>query len=361
MTQSTSPPPEAVSARSEKVMRRGTAVAYLGWAVAVTLLWVQDAMRVMHPASLLFVLLVAITFGAVLMVLAVALWRAVRGPRRLRALGWACAALAPVLLGVAPGLSALYQARSGQVSRALPFRLSGVAAASLMEAQAGYLYPHRVETERLVMFHDGRVSQPERDAREMERHVARLEKLTGRPLRAKIYWVRGPLLGMGRMALYGLALGSSESPDDWDSSATTGLPSLDRHELAHAVLHQHQGPDDDPPTLLVEGWAESQAGMTASAMARSALESRAYKPRTLRELVGPLWYHQVGAPSYGVGAGFVDFLVRRYGIERFLHLYFECRPETFESDCRAMLGVGLDELETQFWEAAERTRDEQAQ
>src|SRR5262249_6610197 len=76
--------------------------------------------------------------------------------------------------------------------------------------------PHRLEGERLVMFHRG-VATPERDLAAMEAHVARLEELTGRPLRAKIYWVRGKLLGHGRMALRGLALGSDRSPDDWDT------------------------------------------------------------------------------------------------------------------------------------------------
>jgi hypothetical protein len=64
-----------------------------------------------------------------------------------------------------------------------------------MEAQAVSLYPRRTETRHLVMFYDDRVAHPRRDAEAMERHVSRLEAMTGRPLRAKIYWVRGPLLG----------------------------------------------------------------------------------------------------------------------------------------------------------------------
>jgi len=99
-----------------------------------------------------------------------------------------------------------------------------------------------------------------------ERHVARPEVLTGMRLRSKIYWVRGLLLGRGRMACRGLALGSDRSPNDWDTADHPDRLSVDRHELAHAVLHQRLAPDSDPPTLLSEGWAESQAGTTGRTM-----------------------------------------------------------------------------------------------
>jgi hypothetical protein len=65
-----------------------------------------------------------------------------------------------------------------------------------------YTYPHRLESERLVMFYDDGLTDPERDLAAMDRHVARLEALTGSPLRAKIYWVRGePSRPMHSLAL----------------------------------------------------------------------------------------------------------------------------------------------------------------
>src|SRR3989442_10860245 len=116
-----------------------------------------------------------------------------------------------------------------------------------MEADARFFCPHRVETRRLVMFHAG-VATPDADAAAMERHVAAIEAEMGRPLRAKIYWVRGTSFGQGGMAAFGLCLGSDRSaagggPDD---------PALVPHppELAPAGMNQHERPGADGPRFL---------------------------------------------------------------------------------------------------------------
>src|SRR5262249_30697874 len=129
----------------------------------------------------------------------------------------------------------LHQLRKGEFPNNLCWTLVSLSSGSLMEAQAVCLYPRRAETKHLVMFYDVRVAHPRRDAEAMEGHVSRLEAMTGEPLRAKIYWVRGPLLGMGPMACYGLAIGSSRSPEDWETADHPRRLSVDRHELAHAV------------------------------------------------------------------------------------------------------------------------------
>src|SRR5262249_50438890 len=153
------------------------------------------------------------------------------------------------------------------------------------------------------------------------------EKLLGAPVRTKILWVRGPLLGQKNLSVCGLALGTPVTPAgrrpdllyDWF---------LDRHEVAHAVLDQHRDPDSDPPMLLHEGWATSHSGLHSEDLARGALRVRAMKqPHRLRELLGPQWYHQDSGPVYPVGAALVDFLLRRYGAAKFVRLYVECRPD----------------------------------
>jgi hypothetical protein len=40
-----------------------------------------------------------------------------------------------------------------------------------------------MESERLVMFYDDRVTDPQRDLEAMDQHVAQLETITGKPLR----------------------------------------------------------------------------------------------------------------------------------------------------------------------------------
>jgi hypothetical protein len=266
----------------------------------------------------------------------------------------------------------------------LPFALVKMSGASLMEAQARALYPHRLESERLVMFYGDGVADPQGDIDAMHRHAARMERLTGLPLRTKVYYVRGKLLGQGGLCYLGLALASAESPAGY----------VDRHELAHAVLYQHNGPDTDPPTLLSEGWAESQSN-DGRALARRAISQRQYiaawaqqgerlseaewrdATRTmwdregferlvaevagaqgevsyLRALTGPSWYHHDAGPVYAVGGAFVDFLLRRYGAGRFVDLYFACRPGTFEAECRRAYGTDIETPEAELWEDAER-------
>jgi hypothetical protein len=66
-----------------------------------------------------------------------------------------------------------------------------------------------------------------------------------------------------------------------------------------------------------------------------------------------LW-HRVGGPVYSVGGAFAEFVIRDYGINRFVDLYFACRPGRFDDACRAHLGVELEDLETRFWAEMER-------
>jgi hypothetical protein len=217
----------------------------------------------------------------------------------------------------------------------------------------------------------------------MDRHVARMEELTGLRQRTKTWWVRGSLLGQGRLCMYALALGSSESP----------ASALDRHELAHSIFSQHAGPDADPPTLLMEGWAETQS-LDGQELVRRALNQRRFiaewAPRLagadaeqddfmrrlvdpvgmdrlfrkyreegaalsyLRALTDPFWYHHDNGPVYPVGGAFVDFLVRKYGAARFVELSQACLPGTFEPECRRVYGIDLDALERDFWQDVER-------
>jgi hypothetical protein len=336
------------------------------WLLSIVLLWEQHQFRVLHPWSFLFLLLLAVTILAALCGSACAVWRVVRGPDRLAALAWGFAALLPVVLWAALGTHVLHLAATGRTPKNTLTHIAGMATASLMELQAQFGHPHRMESERLVMFYDDRVTDPQRDLEVMDEHVAHLETITGRRLREKIYWVRGGLLGQSRLAIRGLAIGSSHSPTDWDTADHPDRLSVDRHELAHAVIHQVEPADADAPTLLIEGWAEAQSGTTSRTRALWARESRAlWRERTgagprqsyLRELTGPTWYHRNDGPVYNVGGAFVEFIVRKYGTARFLSLYFACRPDRFDAECAAHLGVDLDTLESEFWAEVDPQRN----
>jgi len=373
-------PFEPPSRHVPKPLRRCAAIGWAAAPLSVGLLWGESQLRVLHPLSIVFILLLVITSVAAVGGLVCSLWRVCRGPRRLAALRWSAISILPGLVWPALGWYGFHEWSRREVPHELPFTLVKMAGASLMEAQARYLYPHRLETERLVMFYRDGLADPDGDARAMDRHVAQLEEMTGLFHREKIWWVRGPLLGQSRLALYGLALGSSASP----------ASGLDRHELAHAVFYQHAKPDSDPPMLLMEGWAESQS-VDRKALAARALNQRQQFTETsgrwasmshaeqieflhtlvdpdgwqhlltqgtardggfsyLRELTGSFWYHRDAGQVYTVGGAFVDFLLRRYGSQRFVQLCVACLPDTFESSCQSIYGTDLDTLEKQFWE-----------
>src|SRR5882724_11508672 len=69
---------------------------------------------------------------------------------------------------------------------------------------------------------------------------------------------------------------------------------------------------------------------------------------------GPVVVSSHRRPSIQCGWALAEFLQRKYGTERFLQLYFACRPGHFEAECEAHLGVGLDNLESGFWEEVDR-------
>src|SRR5207249_10118988 len=128
------------------------------------------------------------------------------------AAAWGVACITPVCLWVALGLYILGLARTSNFPKNALTSVASIGSASLMEAQAQHCYPHRLESQRLVMFYDDRVTDPARDLEAMDQHVAGLEALIGKPLREKVFWIRGEALGQRRMQLGGLVLGSSRSP-----------------------------------------------------------------------------------------------------------------------------------------------------
>jgi len=105
----------------------------------------------------------------------------------------------------------------------------------------------------------------------------------------------------------------------------------------------------------MEGWAQANQGTPAEDLADTAWNDREKGlSLTLRQLVAPDWYWYSGPATYIQGAPLVNYLLRVYGPERFLKLYTTCQQATFESDLRASLGVGLDELDAAYWADIER-------
>jgi hypothetical protein len=345
-------PPPSATPRRRRAVPAAVAAAWLSATALVGLLLIEWRAGVLHPWVIPFLLLLLALGVATIGVLVLGLSRLARGPHRANAAAWVLAGTLP-LVGIAIRVEQARRDWGRREARVTPVnRLVALASASLMEAQARFLYPHRVETDRLVMFHHG-VATPREDAERMERHVAAVEAAVGRPLRGKIYWVRGSLLGQGSLSMYGLALGSERSnPSDIVENPELVL---DRHELAHAVLNQFEHPDARAPSFLNEGWAECHSyAFPESVLAerrREALELRGQgRWLSFRDLCGPDWYDRHRGPVYMQGHLWAEFLLRRYGADRFIDFCNTCRPATFDADCRRVFRAGADELEQLFWD-----------
>ncbi len=287
-------------------------VVWLSLAGALALLWVEWRLGTLHPVFWPFALLLLLALLAAIVALRLIAWRLERGWRD--AWLWTAAIVLAGPLFAAPFVSALRAWSDRNVPHGHLGNVAMVAGATLMEAQAAYGYPRRLETERLTMFYHNLLA-PAADAAAMERHVAELEAKLGRPLRAKIHWVRGSLIGQGNLSFLGLALGSAASPADWSGYESH----LDRHELAHAVITQQRPVTADPPMLLHEGWAESQCGLSSEQLAQAALRQREMSPDlSLADLFGPDWYHRDSGPvyTYGGAGRLPDSAPRRRPIRR---------------------------------------------
>jgi hypothetical protein len=324
-------------------LHRATLASWLFWCALMGLLWGQIVTGTLHFRPLPFLILLTGLLVSTLLALGFGLRPLFRGTQRMLTLGWLIVALCPIVWLAVPCLVARQRQRDRQFVRDPAMHLAQAVGASLMEADIALRYSHRLETPHLVMFYD-RLATPREDAEAMERHITQLETLLRRPLRSKLHWVRGTALGQERLSLYGLTFGSDRS-----YGGEPGRAQLDRHELAHAVIYQQAPWNATPPAFLIEGWAEWQ-GQGSEEVERQVRERRE-KGDTLplATLVRPGKYYLHDGPAYIQGGAFVSFLLRRYGVEKFLRLYNTTGPRTFAADCRWIFGADLDTLEREFW------------
>jgi hypothetical protein len=186
----------------------------------------------------------------------------------------------------------------------------------------------------------------------MDRHVEASLARLGQSATWPIVWYRGPLFGLQRFAVHDMAIGSAV---EVYKRGVDGLTEIDRHEVAHCVINRNCTGRSDPPRVLMEGWAQANQGTPAEELADTAWNDRENGcSLTLRQLVAPDWYWYSAPAAYNQGAPLVNYLLRTYGPDRFLRLYTTCGQATFESDLRACLGVGLEELDAAYWADIER-------
>ncbi|APW61482.1 hypothetical protein [Paludisphaera borealis] len=337
------------SSTTKRARRSALAASLIGFA-SIAVAWVYGRSTILHPYHQIVVGALLALLAAEAVALFLGFQQLAHGPRRAPVAGWLVVALAPLAFWVLVGAYGAKQWQGRNVPRSLLMQLSVAAGSALMRLESSYEYPHRLETDRLVMLYDV-LDNPHQDGEAMDAHMAAMERTLGTTSGSKVLWVRGrlPVLGLGGLSVHEIALGSEESPNDWAADGR-----IDRHELAHAALDSLRSADADPPTFLHEGWAESQSGATRDELAAKALEQHTEEPSIgIVSLTEPKWYHHDAGPVYPLGGAFVEFLIRKHGADKFLRLYNESRESRFKHTFREIYDVELDAMESEFWNDAQ--------
>jgi hypothetical protein len=334
------------------MLARWVFTVWCAWLGALGLAAALTASGIWKTNSILPVGLAVLMFAAGLGVVIAATVRLIRGPRRDRALAGLLVGTAPFWFLAGHILMAMRPAFNLHVPPGWPSKVFSPLARPLLDLEARWFYPERTPGKWVTM-----VGATAKDARAqvaaMDRHVeaalARLDQSTTWP----IVWYRGPIFGLRQCAIYDMAIGSEVG--SYHRRGADGLTDLDRHEVAHCVITRNYTARSDPPRVLMEGWAQANQGTPAEELADTAWNDREIgRSLTLRQLVAPDSYWYSGPAAYNQGAPLVNYLVRVYGPERFLKLYTSCQQATFEADCRATLGIGLDELDAAYWADTEQ-------
>jgi hypothetical protein len=333
------------------MLARWVLTVWGAWLGALGLATALTALQVWNPNPVLPAGLPILMAAAWLGLLVAATVRLIRGPRRDMALASLLIGTAPIWFSVGHVMMALRPQFDRHVPPGWWTRVLLSPGRSLADLEARWFYPERTPGKWVTM-----VGARSKDARAqvaaMDRHVDALLARLDQPATWPIVWYRGSLLGLDRCAIYDMALGTEGG--QWPPGAD-GLSTMDRHEVAHCVITRNCTARSDPPRVLMEGWAQANQGTPAEELAVTAWDDHQKGlSLTLRQLVAPDWYWYSGPAAYSQGAPLANYLLRVYGAERFLKLYTTCRLATFEADCRATLGIGLDELDAAFWADTEQ-------
>ena len=321
--------------------------AWLAWLLALGIMACLSFARVLHASFLYMAIPLVVQLICTFAVFGGGIWRIIRGPGRWNTVAWMLFGALPTLW-IGAYLEYLLNFGAGRIHQPNLLIYWAEAASSLIgEPYVRVFYPYRYEGERFVMWSDSPKCD-EKQMAAMDAHILAMEKSLGRRSDYKVYWVRGPVWGIGGKYVFGWAMGS---PSSTPSDGTDGLNYIDRHEVAHFTIDQLRPYGDhlEVPMLLIEGWAEFHSGKRSEyCWERSWVAQREGELFSLRLLTGPEWFHVSAGPMYWQGSVIVDYLLRKYGHDKFIELCSACREATFADDVQRILGLSLDELDKAY-------------
>lgn len=299
--------------------------------------WPPD-FRIMLVTFALMILLAVITAGF-------GIFHFFRGPRRV-------AALAAILFGALPAVAIgcffaeLYWRATNRkaIDRNMAVESIAYLASDIADFEATLRGLRRVVGPKCTLIDDGQLAETDALMAEMNQHIDSMCSVLGVQHTKQAYWVRHPLLGDRGRSIIGWAVCDHRPAE---SAAT--LDYLDKHEMAHAVISLACPPTANPPSVLVEGWAETQSNDTLTSC-NALVENRKNDPNfpTLAEIISPTWYTRSFGPVYPLGGAFVSFLIEKHGGPAFFKLYSETSPESFEQDFQNVYRQSWASVESDF-------------
>ncbi|MGA2253434.1 MAG: hypothetical protein ABSG53_02135, partial [Thermoguttaceae bacterium] len=271
----------------------------------------------------------------------------VRGPCRLRAAGWLLIGATPLIWCVSFLLQSYIDRNAHRpYLKNAPAQVAFNWASWILDMDARWRYPRWTYGRHVVLIDDGQTPSPEKLVAEMDKHIQAMAGLLGQPVpNVKFPWIRGSLLGpSGANVTLNIWAICGEIPN------ASELTVNDRHEVAHALIRELSGPDQDPPGLLIEGWAMSQESPNHDNLLGDLAKRRKDgETFSLQTLVGPELYDRSNGWSYCEGGPLVIYLMGHYGPETFFRLYSKARCDSFQKDCQEILGDSWEAVEAGFW------------
>ncbi len=326
-------------------LARLTLTAWLAWLIFLSIMVWLSCRRILHPSCIYLTIPLVVLVISTVAVLGGGIWRVIRGPQQWNAVAWMLFAALPALWMASYAEYLLIVAAGHNLRRNALTTWADAAVPLVVEPCLRMHYPYRYEGERFVMWSDA----PECDMNQMaamDAHIRAMEEALGRRPSYKVYWVRGPVWGITGRGGAGWALGSSPSTH---GRGMDQLDALDRHEVAHFVLDEFCPSGSEVPMLFHEGWAELHSKPKPESHWQECWASQSEgKLPSLRALTSPACYYHSLSPMYSIGSVVVEYVLKRFGHEKFLELCCTCREATFSDDVQRVLGLNLDELDRAY-------------
>lgn len=213
---------------------------------------------------------------------------------------------------------------------------------NIADAEAHYRYQRRTAGELVTLIDRGEPEDCSEVLKQMDEHVKSMTGLLEAKLDRAVYWVRGQILGQQGVSLAGWAV--CGEPDKANE-----LSYIDNHEVAHAVIGLLCPVDSNPPTLIIEGWAEYHSRDRADKrlqLLQAYADSDATP--TLEQMVDDTWYGRSYGPAYDIGGPLVEYLIETEGGPKFFRLYKESRRSNFSSVFKSIYGTDWASVEPNF-------------